>query len=219
VGEAVDGDFDDFIDEPEFFFGQAEAFVADYERRFSLEAVGVKVLRPGRLFEADEVVTRLLQLPQHRRQGTMNFDPDGVGAVAGDLAGNLRMSAANDTLDARAAGRADDVREIHIAPQRGARDDEFTWASQRAGRLVPLMDEFGHRRTILKLVFIHRFSQINTDYDRRSIRPLSLTCHQICENLRNLRMNLNAVYWEKMDPWSKKQEAACDYRWLLRSAA
>src|SRR5438309_1496660 len=105
----------------------------------------------------------------------MDFDPDGVGAVAGDLAGELRMSAANDPLDPRATRRPDDVREIHIAPQRGASDDEFTRPSERARRLMPLMDEFGHRRTILKPArFIRRFrrlTQIWTDCSRTADRP------------------------------------------------
>ena len=104
----------------------------------------MEILRTGSLLETDQMVAGLFQFTENRRQSTMQFDLHRLGAVAGDLVDDLCMAAADEPLDTRAAGRAHDVRQIDIAPQRRARDDEFTRTIEFRRRLMADMYEVGH---------------------------------------------------------------------------
>jgi thiol-disulfide isomerase/thioredoxin len=104
----------------------------------------MEILRTGSLLETDQTVAGLFQCPENRRQGTMHLDLHRLGAVASDLVDDLRMAAANEPLDAHAAGRAHDVRQIDITPQRRAGNDEFTRTIEFRRRLVADMNEVGH---------------------------------------------------------------------------
>ena len=57
---------------------------------------------------------------KYRRQRAVNFDVYLIGAVAGNRAIDLGIAASNQSRNAAAAGGADDVGEIDIAPHRGA---------------------------------------------------------------------------------------------------
>ena len=86
----------------------------------------VQVVRAGCLLEADEAVARLLQLAEDGRESAVRFDLNGVGPVAvigpSILAWPQQITR---SIPARSPRRADDMRQIHIASQRGAGDDEF----------------------------------------------------------------------------------------------
>ena len=127
-------------------FGEARPLVADHQGRAAGEFVVVQVPRIGRLLEADEPVAGVAQFVEHRGERAMGFDRDGVGPVAGDLAIELRRPGANDPLDATAAGRPGDPREIDVAPHRGAHEHQLPRPLERRGRFVALVFEIGHKK-------------------------------------------------------------------------
>ena len=126
VGEAPDRDFHDGIDEGEFLFGEAEAFVADDEGGAAGEAVVVEADGVGGLLEADEGEAGGFQLFQDGRQGAVNFDLNLVVPVAGDGFVDFCMAASDEAGDSAAAGSADDVGEVDVAAHGGAADHEFS---------------------------------------------------------------------------------------------
>src|SRR6187399_3644098 len=74
----------------------------------------------------------------------MNLDLDRVGAVAGNLADHLGRATGDHLRHARATGDAHDPRQVDVAAQRRAGDDQLALALELDKRLVPLMDELAH---------------------------------------------------------------------------
>ena len=85
----------------------------------------VYVLRAGCLLETDQCETFFLHLFEHRQQRAMDFEFDLLGAVAGNRLVNAWITARNQPADATASGRPEHVRQIHIAPQRRANQDQL----------------------------------------------------------------------------------------------
>ncbi len=116
----------------------------------------MEILRTGSLLETDQAVADVFQFTENRWQSTMHLDLHRLGAVAGDLVDDLRMAAADEPLDAHAAGRAHDMRKIDIASKRRAGDDEFTRTIEFRGRLVANMNEVGHFELKPRILLIAR---------------------------------------------------------------
>ena len=107
-------------------------------------------LRVGRLLQADDRKPFVAQPLEHRRQRAMDFDLQGLGGVAGDLADHLGIAAADHPPHAAAAGRTDDPRQVHVAPHGRAGHDQLPRPIQRCRRLVTLLDEVGHGQVELR---------------------------------------------------------------------
>lgn len=57
----------------------------------------------------------------------MNVDLQGIGAVASDAAIEFSVARANEAVDAAAARRAGNPREVDVAAQRRTDDNNLAW--------------------------------------------------------------------------------------------
>jgi hypothetical protein len=81
---------------------------------------------------------------EHRRKRAVDFNLDGVGSIASDLADYLRRAARDHAVDARAAGETHDAREVDVAAHRRTSDDQFARTLEGRERLVTFVNELVH---------------------------------------------------------------------------
>ena len=74
----------------------------------------------------------------------MDLDLYGVGAVAGDGLVDLGVAAGEEARDPAAAGGADDVGEVDVAPHGREAKHQLTGTGQRRWRLMALVLEVSH---------------------------------------------------------------------------
>ena len=107
--------------------------------RAAREAIAVKILRAGGLFQANQSIAIGPQLVEHRQQRAVRLEADRVGPVAGNPTFELGRARANHSLHATAASGPGDSRQVHIGTHRGTDDQQFPRPGQLARRFVPLV--------------------------------------------------------------------------------
>ncbi len=173
--ESPDGNLHHVVQQFQKVFGQSEPLVADDQGRASLEGIGVQAARLGRLLKPDETIAGLTQHAENRGQRAMDFDGHRFGTIAGDLADNFPMPAANHPLDGRAAGDAHDVRKVDVASQRSTGHDQLTRPVEGRRGFVPEMNEPWHGRPTKKRAAATRRGNVQRE-ESPAMRP-AMTPH------------------------------------------
>lgn len=143
-GEAIDGDFHGMVKQREDVVFESEAFVANHQDRLALEAEVVDADRAGGLFKPDESIPFGLKCFKNGGQSAMSLQFDDLSAIASDFRVELRSTARDNSLDAAAASRANNPRQVDVTAERRAGDDEFARPLERGRRPMSHMFEPRH---------------------------------------------------------------------------
>ena len=141
-GHAPDGDFDDRIEQGEAFIGKPFALGTDHERGLGRKRMVGKRCGVGGLFQPDQRIALLPELPQYGRQAVPGGEEHMLRAVAGNAVDEPSVSGGNDFAYPAATRRADDGGEVNMAAQRAAGNQKAAFLQEVARRFVAYMFEF-----------------------------------------------------------------------------
>lgn len=135
--QSIHWDFHDMVKPVQFPGRQPQTLVADDQHHFAREAKFVNRFGIGCLLQTDECVAIEFELLQNRRQSPMDFELHRVGPIPGNSLDDLGRAASNNARHPATASGSENVRDVDVATQRSACDNELARLLERARRKMP----------------------------------------------------------------------------------
>ena len=148
--QTIHRNFHNMVEPLQLFGRQSQAFVADDEYHLAWESKLVDRFGVARLLQTDERVTVEFELLQNWRQRPVNLELHCFRAIAGDSLDDLGRAASNDASYPATASGAENMRDVDVASQRGAGNDQLSRTFQRTRGKMTQMFESSHKQLIPK---------------------------------------------------------------------